>query len=64
MSLNVNKTNQIGLIAAVVLVASNMLGSGIYMLPAILANVGSISIIAWGITLIGIFALALVFAKL
>ncbi len=64
MSLNVNKTNQIGLIAAVILVASNMLGSGIYMLPAILANVGSISIIAWGITLIGIFALALVFAKL
>ncbi len=64
MSLDLSKANQIGLVAATFLVASNMLGSGIYMLPAILANIGSISIIAWGITLIGGFVLALVFAKL
>ncbi|MBY0379379.1 MAG: amino acid permease, partial [Burkholderiales bacterium] len=56
--------NKIGLISAVFLVTGNMLGSGIYMLPATLAKIGGISIIAWVVVLIGIVAFALVIAKL
>lgn len=56
--------SQIGLVAAIFLVTSNMLGSGVYMLPASLARIGGISIIGWGVALIGVIALALVFAKL
>lgn len=56
--------SQIGLTAAMFLVMSNMLGSGVYMLPASLAGIGGISIIGWGVALIGVIALALVFAKL
>ena len=55
---------QIGLIAAVFLVVGNMLGSGVFMLPALLAQVGGISLIAWIVAMCGVLALALVFAKL
>ncbi|GAB2876099.1 arginine/agmatine antiporter [Microbulbifer echini] len=40
------------------------MGSGVFMLPANLANVGSISLIGWLITIVGAVALALVFARL
>mgnify|MGYP003493816070 FL=1 len=56
--------SQIGVVAAMFLVTSNMLGSGVYMLPASLAGIGGISLIGWGVALIGVIALALVFAKL
>lgn len=56
--------SQIGLMAAMFLVTSNMLGSGVYMLPASLAGIGGISLIGWGVALIGVIALALIFAKL
>lgn len=56
--------SRIGLFAATFLVTSNMLGSGVYMLPASLAGIGGISLIGWGVALIGVIALALVFAKL
>ncbi len=59
-----NGVSQIGLIAAMFLVTSNMLGSGVYMLPASLAGIGGISLIGWGVALVGVIALALVFAKL
>jgi arginine:agmatine antiporter len=58
------KTSQIGLVAAVFLVTSNMLGSGVYMLPASLAGIGGISLIGWLVAMVGVIALALVFAKL
>lgn len=56
--------NKIGLIPATFMVAGNMMGSGVFMLPANLAGIGSIAIIGWIITTIGAIALALVFAKL
>ncbi len=56
--------SQIGLVAAMFLVTSNMLGSGVYMLPASLAGIGGISLIGWVVAMIGVLALALVFAKL
>ncbi|MBF0205986.1 MAG: amino acid permease [Oligoflexia bacterium] len=46
------------------LVVGNMIGSGIFMLPASLAVFGSISIVAWILTAIGSMCLALVFSNL
>ncbi len=46
-----------------VLTAVNMLGSGIVMLPAKLAQVGTISILSWVVTALGSLALAYAFAK-
>ena len=60
----VNEKNKIGLIPATLLVAGNMMGSGVFMLPANLAAIGSIAVIGWLITIVGAIALALVFSKL
>ncbi|MBA2654619.1 MAG: amino acid permease [Gammaproteobacteria bacterium] len=46
------------------LVAGNMIGSGVFMLPASLAAFGSIGIFAWLITAAGTMVLAIVFARL
>ena len=56
--------NKIGLVPATFMVAGNMMGSGVFMLPANLAGIGSIAIFGWIITTIGAVALALVFSKL
>lgn len=64
MLANKKGISQIGLVAAMFLVTSNMLGSGVYMLPASLAGIGGISLIGWGVAMLGVIALALVFAKL
>lgn len=45
------------------LTAINMMGSGIVMLPAKLAQVGTISILSWIVTALGSMALAYAFAK-
>ncbi|MCE2706212.1 MAG: amino acid permease [Proteobacteria bacterium] len=55
---------KVGLFAAIFLIMNNMLGSGVFMLPATLASVGGISLIGWLIAMIGVIALALVFSKL
>ncbi len=60
----VSESNKIGLIPAILMVAGNMMGSGVFMLPANLAGIGSIAIIGWLITVVGAVALGLVFAKL
>lgn len=57
-------TRALGLWMLTALVAGNMIGSGVFLLPATLASFGSISIVAWIITSIGAMCLALVFAKL
>src|SRR5262245_1379779 len=46
------------------LVAGNMIGSGIFLLPASLAPYGRISIVGWLITSAGAVALAVVFSRL
>ncbi|MEM9243151.1 MAG: amino acid permease [Pseudomonadota bacterium] len=46
------------------LVIGNMVGSGLFLLPASLAGVGSISLLAWIVTGIGAICIALVFARL
>jgi len=46
------------------LVAGNMIGTGLFLLPVSLASVGSISIFGWVVAATGAAALGLVFAKL
>lgn len=54
----------LGFWAALALVVGNMIGSGIYLLPATLAPFGANGLIGWGVTILGAMALALVFARL
>ena len=61
MSSNAKK---IGMIACTGVVAGNMMGSGIALLPSTLASVGSISIYSWLICIVGALSLAFVFARL
>ncbi len=51
------------LVQLTVLVAVNMMGSGIIMLPANMAQVGAISLLSWGVTAIGSMAIAYGFAQ-
>jgi arginine:agmatine antiporter len=53
---------RLGLGLATVLMAGNLIGSGIYLLPATLATIGSISIFGWVIAAIGALVLAGVFS--
>jgi APA family basic amino acid/polyamine antiporter len=46
------------------LVVGNLLGSGVFLLPATLAQYGSVSILAWSITACGAILLSLIFAEL
>ena len=55
---------KLGPVLATIVVAGNMIGSGIFMLPATLAGVGSVTLIGWAAASIGAIALALLFAKL
>lgn len=59
----VMSTKKMGLVALTLVTASNMMGSGVFLLPTNLANVGYISVWGWALTIIGVMALALVFAK-
>jgi arginine:agmatine antiporter len=55
---------KIGPLLATLLVASNMIGSGIFLLPATLAAVGSITLIGWLIATAGALLIAAVLARL
>lgn len=59
-----NDAKKIGVFGASAIVAGNMMGSGIALLPSNLAKIGSISIFAWGIVGFGALALAFVYARL
>ena len=59
-----DQSRKIGPFAAGALVASNMIGSGVFLLPVTLAAIGSISLIGWLIVTAGVVVLGLVFAAL
>lgn len=59
-----DEENKIGLLPLTAMVAGNMMGSGVFMLPANLAQIGSISLWGWVFTAVGAIALALVFSGL
>ncbi|WP_287459272.1 amino acid permease [Sphingomonas sp.] len=54
----------LGVWAALALVVGNMIGSGIYLLPATLAPLGTNAMIGWVVTIAGAMCLAFVFARL
>lgn len=58
------KTKKLGLFMLIALVTGNMIGAGIFLLPASLAGIGSIGLLAWIITTCGALLLAATFAKL
>ena len=55
---------QLGLITCTALVIGNMIGSGIFLLPASLAAIGPISIAGWVLTSIGAIILSIIFGRL
>ncbi len=63
MSVDV-KRRGLGFWMCTALVMGNMIGSGVFLLPAALAPYGSISILGWVFTSAGAVLLALVFARL
>jgi arginine:agmatine antiporter len=60
----VSGRRKLGPVLATVVVAGNMIGSGIFLLPATLATVGSVTLIGWLAASLGAVALALMFGKL
>ena len=57
-------TAPLGFWTAVALVMGNMIGSGVFLLPASLAPYGAISLVGWLVSTAGAVLLALVFARL
>lgn len=55
---------KLGLWMATALVVGNMIGSGVFMLPASLGAYGAISLVGWAFTSAGAVFLALAFARL
>src|SRR3954463_6708095 len=55
---------KMSLVQATMLVAGNMIGTGVFLLPVTLASVGGIAIFGWLGATAGAVALGLVFAKL
>ncbi len=56
-------TKKMSMMQLTVLVAVNMMGSGIIMLPANMAKVGAISLLSWIVTALGSMAIAYGFAQ-
>jgi arginine:agmatine antiporter len=59
-----DRNRKIGALLATALVASNMIGSGIFLLPATLAAVGSVTVIGWGLATAGALLIAVTLARL
>ncbi|MGA5797824.1 amino acid permease [Streptomyces cellulosae] len=58
------RTRRFGLPVATALVMGNIIGGGIFLLPASIAPYGTISLVAFGVLTVGAIALALVFGRL
>jgi len=56
--------NKLGLWSATSLVVGNMIGAGVFLMPAALASFGSVSLLGWVFSAIGSFFLAKVFGNL
>ncbi|MBB4843461.1 putrescine:ornithine antiporter [Paucibacter oligotrophus] len=58
-----DSSKKMSLMGLTTLVAVNMMGSGIIMLPANMAQIGAVSLLSWGITALGSMAIAYSFAQ-
>ncbi|EHQ28208.1 amino acid permease [Mucilaginibacter paludis] len=56
--------NKLGLWTSTSLVVGNMIGAGVFLMPAALASFGSVSLLGWVFSAIGSFFLARVFGNL
>ena len=56
--------HKVGLIPVTLMVSGNIMGSGVFLLPANLAATGGIAIYGWLVTIIGALALSMVYAKM
>ncbi len=56
--------HKMGVAALTMMTASNMMGSGVFMLPATLAGIGSVSVWGWFLTFPAVIALAIIFNKI
>jgi arginine:agmatine antiporter len=59
-----SSARQIGLFPATMLVAGNMIGAGIFMMPTVMASIGGISTLGWLVTVPGAFIMGYLFARL
>lgn len=59
-----DSSKKMSLMGLTTLVAVNMMGSGIIMLPASMAQLGAVSLLSWVVTAIGSMAIAYSFAQL
>ena len=57
-------SNKMSLMGLTTLVTVNMMGSGIIMLPASMAQIGAISLLSWVVTAVGSMAIAYSFAQI
>jgi arginine:agmatine antiporter len=57
-------SHKVGLIPVTLMVSGNIMGSGVFLLPANLAATGGIAIYGWLVTIIGALALSIVYAKM
>lgn len=62
--MQVEESNKMGLWQCIALVTGNLVGSGVFLLPAKLALYGTYSLLGWLITAVGALFLALTFAAL
>ncbi len=62
--MNAAAARPLGLWSATALVVGNMIGSGVFLLPAALAPFGAASLLGWGLSTVGALLLALIFADL
>lgn len=62
--MNATLARPLGLWTATALVVGNMIGSGVFLLPASLAPFGAASLLGWGLSTAGALLLALIFADL
>jgi APA family basic amino acid/polyamine antiporter len=56
--------NKLGLWSATSLVVGNMIGAGVFLMPAAMASFGSVSLLGWIFSAVGSFFLARVFSNL
>jgi len=58
------KNQSLGFWMLTALVVGNMIGSGIFLMPSVLAHLGTVTIFSWMITGVGAILLSLVFSRL
>lgn len=59
-----DESRKVGVIPATLMVAGNIMGSGVFMLPANLSATGGIAIFGWVVTITGAICLAMVYARM